>query len=215
MGVPQKGPRGCMGTTHSTMGQTHTHSTADCSEQISVTIVDTSTKREWRAQVDSYEGVAASIRRITGKFVVKRVACNGADVSLASSWRENGVADEATCTAETLTKDEWFRSATPREAATAMVDDMVAINDGLSWLGLPLVTKEELIKRLQIDGDEVKGWDLHDMGLTKLPRRFWDIPMTGRVDLSGNPIKCQCCRAAAGLPLQCEPVGQCQPAFVH
>merc|ERR1712022_77400 len=135
--------------------------------------------------------------------------------SLASSGRENGVADEATCTAETLTKDEWFRSATPREAATAMVDDMVAINDGLSWLGLPLVTREELIKRLQIDGDEVKGWDLHDMGLTKLPRRFWDIPMTGRVDLSGNPIKCQCCRAAAGLPLQCEPVGQHQPAFVH
>merc|ERR1711998_419222 len=152
---------------------------------------DTATKREWRVQVDSNANVAASIRRITGKFGVKRVACNGADVSLASSWRENG------------------------EAATAMVDDMVAINDGLSWLGLPLVTKEELIKRLQIDGDEVKGWDLHDMGLTKLPRRFWDIPMTGRVDLSGNPIKCQCCRAAAGLPLQCEPVGQHQPAFVH
>merc|ERR1711918_48677 len=151
-------------------------------KQLSVTVVELRTKEEWRITVRAHEHVAPSIcARVVAAFRVDRVVYSGEELDLLDTWEAIGIEDEGKIYAETLSKDERLASATPREEAYALIDDILALNDGLSWIGL---------------------------GLRRLPKRFWNMRVTaaGHVNLSNNPITCKCCRERAGLAAQPEQV---------
>merc|ERR1719230_2216473 len=173
-------------------------------QQLNITVVDLSSSQEWRLTVYAFEDISTSIARGINKFRVGRIVWDGAELSSTPlSWEELGAGDEARIFIdETLTKDEWLASASQREVVRVLVDDVLAVNDGVSCFGLPLVSREKLMKGLELEGDQVKRWDMRGVGIRKLPRRFWSTQATAgfKVDLCGNPIKCGCCREKAGLP---------------
>merc|ERR1712167_319998 len=72
-------------------------------------------------------------------FRVKRAVYCGIEIdAVNTTWEALGASDEAKIHVETLTKDECIANATPREHCNILIDDILAVNDGLSWLGLPL-----------------------------------------------------------------------------
>jgi len=197
-----------MGNTHTSttptisiiMGAVQSSSSAHIS-QFSLTIVDRATESEHKLEVRPSEDIADSVCAGLGKFRVTRVSHCGADVPLPLTWGGlGGIEDDAIIYVDAVTKEQWFSSAPRREAVHVVIDDILALNDGVNTFGLPLISREKLTRGLEFEGDEIKAWNLRGLGLTKLPHRLFDLKVAG-LDLQGNPIRCQHCRRmAAGLP---------------
>merc|ERR1711939_821170 len=73
----------------------------------------------------------------------------------------------------------------------------------LTWEGLGIADDTT---KVYVEGDEIKAWNLRDLGLTRLPKRFFDMQVGG-LDLHGNPIRCKHCRERGGLVEHCVEVG--------
>ena len=78
------------------------------------------------------------------------------------------------------TIEKWRDANKQRDVFQLVLEEMLLLNEHL--------TKEQLTKAIQWDGDNIEGWSLYKLGLKQLPEVFGGLRVAGDLNLACNQL---------------------------